>query len=183
MSDKQQVPARLQEIFNRWEKLLAGVSQEQITTPQMNSQWSIKDEIAHLRAWQQISIARLEAALQDREPVYPEWPTQDPDSEEDQERINDWIYKKYRQEPWSHVYRNWREGFLYFLELADKIPETNLLDEKKYAWLNGYALMAVLEGSCEHHIEHIDHVLDRQRENSARNPDNAKEISRKDGSK
>lgn len=183
MNDKAQMLTALQEIFDRWEKLLAGMSQEQITAPELNSQWSIKDEIAHLRAWQQISIARLEAALQEREPVYPEWPTQDPDPEGETDRINQWIYEKYHAEPWSVVYQNWRKGFLRFLELADKIPEKDLLDEKKYAWSNGYALMAVLEGSCEHHAEHIDHLLDRQHGNSATNPEYPNEIARKDSSK
>ena len=64
----------LNEEFNRWEHLLAGMSEEQITAPQLPANLSIKDVIAHLRAWQQRSIARLEAALLDREPEFPRWP-------------------------------------------------------------------------------------------------------------
>jgi hypothetical protein len=39
------------------------MSEEYITAPQLSSNMSVKDVIAHLRAWQQRSIARLEAAL------------------------------------------------------------------------------------------------------------------------
>ena len=63
MNDKQRVLTMLREEFKSWEQLLASLSEEQITAPQLPANWSIKDVIAHLRAWQQRSIARLEAAL------------------------------------------------------------------------------------------------------------------------
>ena len=89
---KRHILTALREEFNRWEELLAGMSDEQITTPHLPSNWSIKDEIAHLRAWQQRSIARLEAALLNREPEFPKWlPELDPDSEGNTDQTNAWI--------------------------------------------------------------------------------------------
>lgn len=63
--------AALKEQFNRWEELLASMSDEQITAPYFEYNWSIKDVIAHLWAWQQISIARMESGVLDREPEFP----------------------------------------------------------------------------------------------------------------
>ncbi len=71
--DKSQFITALGEEFNRWEELLAGMSEEQITAPHLLSNLSIKDVIAHWRAWQQVSIARLEAALLNKEPEFPQW--------------------------------------------------------------------------------------------------------------
>jgi hypothetical protein len=51
MNMKQHILAALREEFNRWEDLLASMSEEQITAPHLPSHWSIKDVIAHLRAW------------------------------------------------------------------------------------------------------------------------------------
>ena len=62
MNMKDHILAALREQFERWEELLASLSEEQITTPNFDLDWSIKDVIAHLLAWQQISIARMEAA-------------------------------------------------------------------------------------------------------------------------
>ena len=73
MNDKAQIITALKEEFNRWEGLLAGISEDQITAPHLPSILSIKDVIAHLRAWQLVSIARLEAALINREPEFPKW--------------------------------------------------------------------------------------------------------------
>ena len=159
MNDKQQILTTLREEFNRWEALLAGLSEEQITAPQLPANWSIKDVIAHLRAWQQRSIARLEAALLNRAPEYPTWPAQfDPEAEGEPHDLNAWLYAAYRDQPWSSVHRDWREGFLHFLELGEAIPEKDLLEAGRYPWLEGYALFAVLQGSYEHHREHAEYL-------------------------
>lgn len=165
MSDKQHILTLLREEFDWWQAALASLSEAQITAPQLDDGWSIKDVIAHLRAWQQRSIARLEAALLNKEPEYPAWPTQfDPEAEDQPHDLNAWLYAAYRDQPWSTVQRDWREGFSRFLELGEAIPEKDLLDVGRYPWLEGYALLAVLQGSYEHHHEHaefLDPVLAR----------------------
>ena len=62
MTYKTQILAALNDEFSRWEELLARLSEEQITAPQQPGDWSIKDVVAHLRAGQQVSNARLKAA-------------------------------------------------------------------------------------------------------------------------
>jgi|GEM_PF-362851 len=162
MNDKQQVLTTLREEFNRWEELLAALDEEQITAPNLPSNMSIKDVIAHLRAWQQISIARMEAVLLDKGPDYPEWPTEDPDpdSEDAINQINDWISRTYQETTWPDVHRLWREGFLRFLELGEAVPERDLLDTEKYPWLKGYSPLGILQASYEHHDEHLTSLLD-----------------------
>src|SRR5574341_466051 len=119
MDDKQQLLRTLREEFNRWEELVGGMNEEQITAPILPSNMSIKDVIGHLRSWQQVSIARLEAAQLNREPEYPQWLAGlHPESEDNRDKYNDWIYGIYRQQSWSSVHRVWSEGFLRFLELA-----------------------------------------------------------------
>ena len=157
MNDKQQILTTLREEFNRWEALLAGLSEEQITAPQLASNLSIKDVIAHLRAWQQRSVARMEAALHNREPEFPKWPAGlDPESEGQPDQLNAWIYETYREQPWSSVHRDWRAGFLRLLELGEAIPEKDLLDAGRYPWLEGHPLSFILLASYEHH--HVDHL-------------------------
>jgi len=156
MDDKSQMMKILKKEFDNWEELLASLDEAQITARQLPDNWSIKDVMAHLMAWQQLSIARLEAALHDREPVLPAWPEEldlEPDGEPHD--LNAWIYETYRDQPWSSVYRAWRTGFLRFLELGEAIPEKDLLEPGKYTWLEDDPLMAVLHGSYEHH--HQDH--------------------------
>jgi hypothetical protein len=160
MNMKEHILTALREQFDRWEELLVSLDEEQITTPLMPSDWSTKDVIAHLRAWQQRSIARLEAALFNREPEFPRWlPGLDPDSEGNTDSMNAWIYTTYRELPWLRVYQNWSEGFLRFLELGEGISEKDLLDAGRYSWLKGYPLAYILLASYNHHQEHYEKLL------------------------
>lgn len=160
MSDKPNAIASLRDEFNRWEALLAGLSEAQITEPLPSSDWSIKDTVAHLRAWQQVSIARMEAALHDAQPVMPDWLAgADPESEARREEFNAAIYQTYRDLPWQRVHHLWRDGFLRLIALSEQAPEHDLLAVNKFAWIKGYALIAVLEGSLAHHREHRESLL------------------------
>jgi hypothetical protein len=166
MNDITQIITMLREEFNRWEELLTGIREEQITAPNLIANMSIKDIVAHLTTWQQISVARMEAARDNREPEFPKWPPElDPESEDDLDQINAWIYETRHEQPWSDVHREWEERFLRFLELAESIPEKDLLEVGRYPWLKEYPLSAVLLGSYEHHEEHLEPLLVLLRQN------------------
>jgi hypothetical protein len=166
---KNHILAALREEFNHWEEALAGLSEEQINATPQPSELSIKDEIAHLWAWQQRSIARIEAGLNNAESKMPAWwpdatvtrPEASSTHEEHTNQVNARIYETYRDHPWAAVYEQWRAGFLRFLAAGEQIPEPALLDASRYAWLSGYSLADVLIGSYDHHQEHLEKLLAR----------------------
>jgi hypothetical protein len=160
MDMKGHILAALREEFDRWEELLMGLSAEQIAAPLLPSAWSIKDVIVHLWAWQQRTIVRMGAALDDREPEFPNWKSGvDPEANVATDETNAWIYEAYRERPWSEVYQNWREGFIRLLEAGERITERDLLDGEKYPWLEGYSLALVLLATYDHHQEHLEKIL------------------------
>jgi hypothetical protein len=157
MNMKEHILAALREKFNSWEELLAGLREEQIIAPRFDLDWSIKDVIAHLWAWQQISIARMEAGVQDREPEFPKWMLEGVENwEENPDQVNAVIFEQQHGKPWPEIQGNWRSGFLRFLELGSKISERDLLDGERYTWLKGYSLAAILIASYDHHQEHFE---------------------------
>jgi hypothetical protein len=160
MNMQEHILTALKEQFNRWEELLASMSEEQITSWHVLSDWSTKDVIAHLWNWQQISIARMQAAALDREPEFPRWVAElHKDWEDNTNQTNAWIYETYREQPWSEVHQNWREGFLRFLESGEGIPGKDLLDAERYPWLKGLPLAFILLASYDHHQEHLEKLL------------------------
>lgn len=160
MNMKDHILTALREQFDRWEELLANLSDEQIITPHFDENWSIKDVIAHLWAWQQISIARMEAAVLNRSPELPTWVAElHGDWEGNGDQTNAWVYETYHQKPWSEVYRNWREGFLRFIASGQPISEKDLLDGDRYPWMKGYPLAIILLASYDHHQEHLEKLL------------------------
>ncbi len=161
MKDKRALLSSLMEVFNAWEDLLSNLGEDELSAHRFPAGWSIKDMIAHLYAWQQISNARLEAALQNAEPDLPSWlEGEDPFvAEEHTDEFNPRIHELHRDRPWPDVHRAWKEGYEHFLDLAQSIPQRRMLDAGRYPWLKGYALSAVIEGSSRHHQEHLEDLL------------------------
>ncbi len=165
MNMKEHILTALMEQLTRWEKLIAGLTEGQIRTRLSPSEWTPKDVLAHLMTWQKRSIARLEAAQAEREPEFPRWvPEMDPDSALDTDVTNEWIYNTYKNELWPKIYKDWKEGFLHFLDLAEGISERDLLDESRYPWMGERPLALVLVASYDHHQEHFDKLTDWLRE-------------------
>jgi hypothetical protein len=158
MSRKEELIADLRAVFDGWESLLAGKDEDEIAARPRPEERSISDVIGHLRAWQQVSTARLEAALLDTDPDFPAWLGRaDPFFAEDHvDDFNARIHEINHGWSWLSLYRDWRQGFLRLLELAEAIPDADMLYAERYPWLRGHALSAVLEGSCEHHREHLE---------------------------
>ena len=160
MDMKAHILAGMREKLNEWEELLASLSEEQIHAPLLPSEWSVKDVIVHLWAWQWRSYARMSAALDGKEPNFPYWlPGHDPEAEANTDQVNAWIYETYRHQSWSMVYQDWRDGYLRLLESAEAIPERDLLDAGKYPWLEGHSLAFVLVASYDHHQENYEKLL------------------------
>ncbi len=162
MTMKSHILAALREQLEAWEATLARLGEAAIVARAGPSDWSIKDELAHLWAWQQRTLARVEAARLDREPEFPAWPFDPNDeSEEGTQRINTWIYQTNSNLPWSSVHQNWRDCFLRVLDAAERISERDLLDSGRYAWLNGHAIAVFLLGTYDHHQEHFEKLSAR----------------------
>ncbi|HTO99899.1 MAG TPA: ClbS/DfsB family four-helix bundle protein [Anaerolineales bacterium] len=154
MSTKQQLLDELNDEYVRWERLLSRLEEAELVAPQLPAGLSVKDVLAHLWAWQQLSIARLESAQQGRPPHHKMDPDGlDPEAEQNLDRINAWIRESNQHRPWPEVYQDWRRGFQLFIQLARAIPEERLLEQGRYDWLYGQPLAAVLEGSFAHHHE------------------------------
>jgi len=160
MSMKTHILAALREAFDQWAKALDGLSEATVTRVPEPGVMSIKDELAHLLAWQQRSIARMEAARNGEEPKMPVWSTDAaPLSEDDVDQINARIYDFYKDHSWPTLYQEWQSGFLHFIEVSEAIAEPALLDSSRYAWLGGYSLADVILSTYEHHQEHLDRLL------------------------
>lgn len=153
----------LKAVFHRWETFLDDLSEQDAVEKSSPTDWTIKDVIAHLRAWQQVSIARLEAARNNAKPDYPDWLTgTDPfEAEEQGESFNARIQALSQKISWPSVHQEWRTGFLRLLALAESIPHRDLSDTQLYPWLRGYTLADVLTGTIAHHQEHLEDLTTR----------------------
>jgi hypothetical protein len=159
MKSKQQILKQLQEEYQHWEALIARMNEAERIIALQPGELSLKDTLAHLLAWQQVSLARLEAAQQQSEPVMPPWLNgADPDAEEETDAFNARIQALYQAQDWAQVHQAWSKGFRRCLQLGEAISDADIFDTTRYTWLKGYALYDVLAGSYEHHAEHREAI-------------------------
>ncbi len=157
MGDKQHILDELADTFNRWQVLLASLSTEQIYSPLVPSNWTIKDMVAHLWSWQQASVARAEAALNNTQPSYPAWWEQcGPEPEKDLDATNAFLYQLSKDKPWQQVYGDWKTQFMHYLELTRQVPELDFVQPGRFSWMGRYALADSAKGSLDHHQEHYE---------------------------
>jgi hypothetical protein len=160
MNMKDHILTALKEEFEAWEDLLARLTGEEITAPRFDLDWSVKDVIAHLWAWQQISIARMEGGLYDREPRFPAWIVESVENwEEDSDKVNALTFEMQHQKSWPEIHQIWKVGFIQFIQLGGALSERDLLDGDKYPWLKGYSLAFILIASYDHHQEHFEKLI------------------------
>lgn len=145
----------LRELFEQWQEHLSSLDPALISTRPVTGFWTTKDVIAHLAAWQELSNARLDAALAGTDPTLPAWMTRaNVDHSEDVTDINAVIYAGIQDDAWEQVQARWQAGFAHLLQTAARFDERTLLDSDRFPWMHGYSLADVLLGTYDHHLEH-----------------------------
>jgi hypothetical protein len=158
--EKDAVIQRLKETYRRWEELVAELVEGQLTARPLPGGWTVKDHLTHLWAWQQRTVARVEAAQKGGEPDFPHWPAHLNPQTEDVDELNDWIYQSNRDRSWESVYQDWRRNFRRLIEISETLPAEDLMTVGRFPWWKDYALAYVLTASCDHHKEHDEMLQD-----------------------
>lgn len=159
MKTKAEAISLLKQEFAKWDDFFTRREPSQRQSVLYGNR-TIKDEMAHLWEWQRMSQARLYAAVNNIQPDFSYWPDWfdtlvDNESEDEMDKINEWIYQQNKGRSWDKIYSDWKMTFNQVLSLADQIPEEKYNQEKMFSWLGEYKLMDVLEGSYKHY--HEDH--------------------------
>ena len=170
METREEYKLALQREYQRWNELINELAEEKWGLVLEGYNWTLKDVLAHLMSWQQVSNARLSAGVLEEEPHYPKWlQGGDPDTESDEltNAYNAHIYETYRDLPRQVVIDAWRDGFLTVIKTMDDLSDEALFTVDAFPWLSGYALKDVLFGTVDHHNEHYDERIGKLMDDSS----------------
>ncbi len=147
--NKSEIIGALQTERARYEEMLAQAGVERLNQPGATGEYSFKDVIAHLTAWQRRTVARLQAAKRGETPQLPNWDAEEVD------RVNARIFETNRNRSVEEVLREWRQVFQQVINSAEALSEEELADANRFDWMEGEPLSAVLASSYGHyHDEH-----------------------------
>ena len=139
-----------------WEALVAEVGEGRMTEPGVTESWSFKDVTAQLNGWRRPTVDRLEAAVRGVPTPPPPWPSElDEDSDAGLDQINRCMHERDQHRSVRDVLEESRRQFRRLHAAVEALPERDLLELGRFAWMGGEPLVAVLRGSFGHlHEEH-----------------------------
>ena len=151
MPDTIQKSALLEDIragYERLEAIIAPLSEAQMTTPTVNSTWSVKDNLIHLTVWQNYLVSQLEGILANEKPpaFMPGLSTED--------EINERVYQQNKDRPPASVLADFRASYQRVLAAVEAMSEEALNASAPWSTSDAPIWPFIAGNTYEHYAEH-----------------------------
>ena len=147
--NKTDVLDRIEEERMQWDSLLTEIGEERMEQPVLSDGWTVKDVIAHVSAWRQWSLERIDAVSKGEPLPSPAWSA----TYEDEDEINVWIYESNRDRPLNDVLNESQNTFARLRTIVQRLSDDDLSDPARFAWMDEEALgPAIKSGSYFSHL-------------------------------
>jgi len=118
-------------------------------------EWTIKDTLAHLTAWEIYMRKWLEETLQGETPSRPAYSF----SQAELDKMNVEIYGENKDKPLGEVISAFENSYQLSLKAVEVISEDDLLDPDRFAWRQGNPLWhMVAANTFWHYQEHLENL-------------------------
>ncbi len=145
----------IQKIESDWDNLQAaldGLTEEQMHRPGVVGEWTIKDILAHITAWQSRLIATMFKAERGLTPEAAE-----PGKTIDQ--LNEKFYREMKDRSFDQVWDDLDSSYHQLLSRLEGWKEKDLFDPKRFKWMKGEPFVEYIAGdSYEHYAEHAEQI-------------------------
>ncbi len=137
------------------ERTLEKTPAQQMVTPGVMDDWTLKDLLAHITVWEQRMIRWLEQTVRDEVPeMLPPGMTWD-----DLDQWNEQTYQKHRHRDLDEVLADFELSYPQALNVVQDISEDDLIDPNRYAWRDGRPLWVMAAANTSwHYKEHEDTI-------------------------
>ncbi|MBI4772319.1 MAG: ClbS/DfsB family four-helix bundle protein [Chloroflexi bacterium] len=153
---RDEILAALQDSRAQMEATLAGLTAAQMIDPGVVGDWSVKDLLSHLTAWEAELVTALAKAKRGQTPKLSGWT----DSEVD--ALNAKWYKENKNRPLERVLAHFRGVRQQTLRQVEALGEEELAEPKP--WLKNRRLFEYIKGDTfEHEAEHAAHIREWRR--------------------
>jgi hypothetical protein len=139
----------------RFRQLIGQLSEAQMTCPNVQGAWSVKDIVAHVTDWEERMVCWLGQAARGETPVMPEpgmtW--------EDLDRLNEQIYLASRDRPVAQVLDEFDRLDTHVIASVQAVSEEDLLTPGRFDWMRGEALWHLVAANTYwHYPAHADKI-------------------------
>lgn len=140
------------------ETLLVSLEKDQMLAPVLENNWTVKDVLAHIVAWEQRMQLWIEQSLRGETPQRPApgytW--------EDLDRLNAETYEANRARSYEDIQADFETSYRTALATVQNLSEADLIEPDRFAWRAGVPLWYLVSANTwEHYAEHADDIRRR----------------------
>ena len=160
-TNKAELLQRLQEKRVDFDNLIATVPQITVEEPNLPNNWSVKDLLAHVAAYERWMAGNLQADNEGRRPtndeLYDEGVELDSGDPFDLDTLNASIYEHFHNKSWPEIRAFAGDAYVRLTDAIGNAPDEDFDREGLHPWLdNGSLLTRLPELTYGHYTEHDD---------------------------
>lgn len=130
-----------------------GLSEEQMTAPGMAGDWSVKDLLSHLTAWEAELVTMLAQARQGKKPPFADIPASKTDE------LNAKWRAETKDRPLDRALADFHGVRKQTIRQIESFSDNELSDPKLYKWLKDSPLWKwIAAETFEHEAEHAEQI-------------------------
>jgi|SRR5581483_3593051 len=163
---KSKVLQAARDAYAEMQTYLASLTPEQRVAPLLDDGWSVKDSLAHIAAWENMTIGWLEASLRGEyvKRFTPEFIQ--PDDQADAERmmndLNNHLFEQNRNRSWEQVLADFNESYQRILAVIARMSDDDIFNPQRFAWRKGSpAIDMIAANTYGHYAEHLEWIRQR----------------------
>ena len=138
------------------EAVLTGLTHAQLTEPGALGEWSVKDLLSHLTAWEAEAVTVLAKVKRGQKPGKIPWEPAEVDA------LNAKWYKENKSRPLERVLADFRGVRAQMLRQVEALTDNDLAEPRP--WFGQRALLEMIKAETfEHEAEHLPHLLEWRR--------------------
>lgn len=154
-SDKQTLLDLMELHRAAWDDLISQFSKDHLVEPGAIGDWSVKDVIAHVAAYEDWTAEQMEATRQGEVVSQEDFEAMGAEGWYDVDNRNGWLYAQMKDVPLEQVLAQSEQAFNRLLQAVDSTSDEDL--QVPQWWTNGRALIDTIPGQTyEHYDQHMD---------------------------
>jgi uncharacterized protein (TIGR03083 family) len=131
-----------------FEAAFAGLTSEQLTTPGVMGEWSVKDILGHVAMWESRLVTILYSVEHGVAPKMLH-------GQAEVDKVNAESYTEQRERPLDRVLADFHAVHVQLLKRLDTLKKRDLSDSRRFEWMEGEPLEKLVAGDTfEHYAEH-----------------------------
>ena len=142
---------------------IKGLSAEEMTTPGVMGDWSVKDLLSHLTAWEAELVTMLAQARQGKKPPFADVSSSQTDA------LNAQWHNETKDRPLERVLIDFHGVRKHTMKQVEAFNDKELNDPKLYKWLGDSPLWKwIANETFEHEAEHTEQIIQWREERNRR---------------